>query len=130
MTGDIGVRRGRTQAHIDTFFDLIPPDDRSLAKEAIHAHLEGNEQFNVELRLRHKEGRYIWINIRGQAERNGRGAALRMAGSTTDISRRVKADDERRQAEEASRAKSEFLSATSHELPTPLNAILSFTQIL
>lgn len=36
----------------------------------------------------------------------------------------------RREAEEASAAKSMFLSRTSHELRTPLNAILGFAQLL
>lgn len=40
------------------------------------------------------------------------------------------AEEARRSAEEASRAKSVFLSNISHELRTPLNSILGYTQIL
>jgi PAS domain S-box-containing protein len=51
-----------------------------------------------------------------------------------DISERKGAEEElrwaKRQAEEASTAKSSLLSRTSHELRTPLNAILGFAQLL
>ncbi len=40
------------------------------------------------------------------------------------------AEDQRKRAEEANRAKSLFLAAMSHELRTPLNAILGFAQIM
>ncbi|MGH6854792.1 MAG: sensor histidine kinase [Aestuariivirga sp.] len=41
-----------------------------------------------------------------------------------------KAEDERKKAEDANRAKSAFLATMSHELRTPLNAIMGFSDIL
>ncbi len=54
--------------------------------------------------------------------------------SFSDITQRVRAEQALvvalDQAEQASRAKSSFLSQMSHELKTPLNAILGFTQLM
>ncbi len=73
----------------------------------------------VELGLRH-----VWVTA--TPVRDGRG---RMQGAVTvlrDTTDRKAALD----AERANRAKTEFLSRMSHEVRTPLNAMLGFTELL
>jgi PAS domain S-box-containing protein len=76
------------------FFDLIHPDDKKPASEAFRRHLENNERYATELRLRHKDGSYRWVLDRGEAIRDAEGKPIRMVGSITDITERKAAETE------------------------------------
>jgi PAS domain S-box-containing protein len=66
--------------------------------------------------------------------RDGTGKTYAVCGISTDITDRKHAEQSmsiaRREAERANRAKSDFLSRMSHDLRTPLNAVLGFAQLL
>lgn len=74
---------------------LIHPADRARVQAAIEAHLAGEtEHYQVEHRLRHRDGSYRWILARGRATRDEQGRPVRMAGSHTDITERKKVEAE------------------------------------
>lgn len=75
------------------FWARVHPHDQPHTAEALQAHLAGETPvFNVEHRLRHKDGRWIWMQDRGAVvARNGDGATTRMIGVHSDISERRKA---------------------------------------
>ena len=70
----------------EDWFSRIHPSDRSRVKSEIAAHREGRTpEFVSEYRMRKMNGAFIWTLSRGSAVRDAAGAAVRMAGSQTDI---------------------------------------------
>jgi PAS domain S-box-containing protein len=84
--------------------------------------------------IHHRSGRRIWISENARAVRDWSGALLCYEGTVEDVTEKF--EQERtlraalRQAEIANKMKAAFLAAMSHELKTPLNAVLGFSEII
>ncbi|PXX74945.1 PAS domain S-box-containing protein/diguanylate cyclase (GGDEF) domain-containing protein [Pseudomonas sp. LAMO17WK12:I10] len=79
---------------------LLHPEDLPLLKRALVEHLKGRtEDYLVEYRVRHADGRWVWIEDRGRAvERGPGGQVLRMVGTRRDISASKQQEEQRRLA--------------------------------
>jgi diguanylate cyclase (GGDEF)-like protein/PAS domain S-box-containing protein len=53
--------------------------------------------FDVLVRLRHKDGRWLWMQSRGQATRDAQGRAVRFSGTQFDVTERKQLEDQVRQ---------------------------------
>jgi signal transduction histidine kinase len=82
----------------------------------------------------HSSGRRIWISENARAVRDWSGALLCYEGTVEDVTEKFEAERALRaalrQAETANKVKAAFLAAMSHELKTPLNAVLVFSEII
>jgi PAS domain S-box-containing protein len=106
---------------------LHGPDSDRTEIARIDAAVEAGEGFRTEISGHSKSGSRYWVEIDGQPVRDKSGRLLNFIGVGADITARKETEAELRKArdraEEASRAKSEFLSTVSHELRTPLTSI-------
>jgi PAS domain S-box-containing protein len=101
---------------------------------ALTAHpASGSELFRLEYRVRAADGGWRWLVTEGRTLRDPAGRVLGAAGVNVDITERKLADAlllDKQRAEQASRDKSAFMARLSHELRTPMNAVLGFAQLL
>ncbi len=112
---------------------LIHPDDVDVFFQHIENYWNTLDRMDVEYRIRAKDGSYRWIRARGKGLLTADGKPWRMSGTNIDITAIKEAEEKvlraKELAENANRAKSDFLSSMSHELRTPLNSILGFAQL-
>jgi PAS domain S-box-containing protein len=77
------------------------PEDAPRRNVALKAHLAGKTPlYEGEYRVRHPDGTYRWVRIRGMCIRDAAGHALRMAGSVSDIDAQKRAEEALRVSEE------------------------------
>jgi len=109
----------------------VDPARRSEFLALIQAH---DVVTNFVSEIHHRSGGRIWISENARAVRDWSGALLCYEGTVEDVTEKF--EQERalraalRQAEIANRVKAAFLAAMSHELKTPLNAVLGFSEII
>ena len=132
---------------LDTWIGLVHPDDLASAKGQLMAHWRGETaHVDLDLRLRHRSGHWVWVNKRGRVHRrDDAGKALFMSGTHLDIHERVVAQEQVRQLNaslelrvaertaelERSMKDMEAISySIAHDLRAPLRSVNGFAALI
>jgi PAS domain S-box-containing protein len=147
-----GLDREQFSTVVDTWEKSIHPEDKDAAVDLLHAAVRGERDFDTEIRIIHPNGKIVYLKADGIVLRGADGTAERMLGVNADITEEKLAKNKLQKAyeeieakvvertaqleaakiaaENANKAKDLFLATLSHELRSPLSAILSWTQLM
>jgi PAS domain S-box-containing protein len=120
---------------------VIHPEDLDAALASWAHSVRTREKYEVEFRLRRADGTYRWHLGRAFASLDSSGEVVKWFGTNTDIdeAKRIREELEhsrtveqqlRQEAEQANRAKDEFLAMLGHELRNPLAPITTALQLM
>ncbi|NTV69024.1 MAG: EAL domain-containing protein [Azonexaceae bacterium] len=85
-------------ATIEASLELVHPEDRNAILQRMASPASEGDEIHVnELRMRHADGHWVWMEVRGRIlRRDPQGKALLTLGTMADISRRKMAEAEHR----------------------------------
>jgi|WetSurMetagenome_2_1015567.scaffolds.fasta_scaffold01664_5 PAS domain S-box-containing protein len=133
----------------DAFYSVLgftkEEQDRYTAQELLHpesADFESDNAKNlqrdgiskIEIMLRHKNGHYVYLSTKSVLVKDEKGDTMGFLMISRDITEMKRAEQElisaKEMAEASNRIKSSFLANISHEVRTPLNSVVGFSNLL
>jgi PAS domain S-box-containing protein len=103
----------------------VHPDDFASCLQQYYAAFDARRPFEIDYRLRRRDGEYRWIIDMGVPRYGGDGEFAGYIGSAIDITDRKRAEDDHRALAHAQRLAviGELTAALAHEIKQPLGAI-------
>lgn len=136
-----GLAAGEFDGTAEGFGRLLHPEDAGRVWSAVRAAIAARRTYDSEFRIVRPGGEVRWVTNKGRALYDEANEPAQMIGILTDVTdaKRIEAEREqllaaehaaRVESERVARLKDEFLATLSHELRSPLNAIVGWAQIL
>ncbi|UEG55258.1 PAS domain-containing sensor histidine kinase [Mucilaginibacter daejeonensis] len=100
--------------------DLMHPLDHDMVLNTYEEAFENRQEFYMEYRMRHSDGDYRWIGMKGIPRFTDDNVFEGYIGSGMDIT----------EMKEHEQVKNDFIGMASHELKTPITSIKAYVQLL
>ncbi len=128
---------------LESWSDLLHEEDKERTVEEFWATVKdytGEKTYDVEYRLLTRDAGWRWFHAAGRLSRREDGSPVSFVGLFLDIDDEKKMEarlekqtidlqDALAAAQHANRAKTTFLNNMSHDIRTPMNAIIGFTSL-
>ena len=130
-----GYEDGELPEKLESIMSLIHPDDIETVMSTVNNSIVDAKPFQVDFRVKRKSGEWTWISAKGKpVEIDENGKPHRLIGTQVNITNRVMAEEAmlyaKVSADYSNRIKDEFLKNVTHELRTPLSAVIGFSDVL
>lgn len=131
----IGYKSEELQVDADLWRRLTHPDDLERAGKVVDEAIASKTFFEMETRLRHKDGHYVPVLTRGYVLRDDAGTTIRLAGTNSDLTEHKRIVEEmrrwERQALQLQKAESlsRMAGAIAHHFNNLLGVVLGNIEI-
>ena len=127
-----GIDKNSFEGLYSAWVNAIHPEDRDRASQESQAAIANKHDFNSEFRII-KNGEVHYLKGQAIALLDSKGNVIRMIGVNYDVTEFKETLDsleaEKKKADIANIAKSQFIARMSHEIRTPLNGIIGLTSL-
>lgn len=111
-----GIEPSETRLTLETFLDIVHPDDRENVRSGMASALDKHDRYTVEYRIVRPDGDERLINSDSRISRGQDGHSLRMFGFVRDITDRLQAEEMLRTSEERFQGLFSNASVCIHEI--------------
>ena len=125
----LGYADHELEASYDAWESRLHPDDKPSTIKALERYINGEiPKYDLEFRLRHRDGSYRWIHARGEMIRDEKNIPCRMLGCHIDITKNKKIEQKLLQSQKAE-AIGTLAGGIAHDFNNILSSVIGYTEL-